>query len=415
MTQMQDRPSSTEPYLSGDGRPSSSERRSLWPTVGILYSWRRFIVGVTVAGALAAVGISLLLPNQYAASSRLLAPESGGNALASSVLKSLPSAASLLMGGQSGEYARYLTILSSRAMFESAVDSFNLVEAYETAKSDHPREEAIETLRKNADFPVHEKYEYLSVVIIDKDPQRAADIANFMVRRLNRVNSDLSSQNASLFRGFVERRYREANAQLDSVLNARQQFQKQYGVFDLPTQTSAFLEQVASMRAASAENEVQYAALRAQLGDDNAQVRQMREVVQAARRQYDNALEGQERVFPVPQEQMSDVLREYIDLERETLVQSQIIEVIAPVLEQARFNQEQEIQALQVVDPAVPPVRKVAPRRSIIVIISTLSIFLLSVMFALASSWWQRNHGQVASRLYDVKTADRQPRAKAEV
>lgn len=390
-------PGDSAPAETNTSTPTPHDR--LWSAFGVVYRRRRFIAGVTAGAAVLAVGISLLLPNWYAASVRVLAPESGGGGLTSAVMRNLPSAASMLLGGPSGDYARYLTILTSRSMFVSVVDSFDLIQVYETEGNRYPLEDALETLRSNVDFPVHEKYEYLSVVVFDKEPERAADIANFFVRRLNAVNAALTSQNAGLFRRFAESRYAEASAVLDSVLDARQDFQREYGVFDLPTQTMAFFEQVGMLRAKAVEGEIQYNALRAQLGDDNAQVRSMRELVTAANQQYQQALQGQEQVLPVPQERMSAVMREYIGMEREILIQSAIIEVIVPILEQARFNEEQEVQAVQVVDPAVPPAKKAKPSRSLIVIVTTISIFFVAIIFVLALDWWQRSHRKFAQRL----------------
>lgn len=384
----------------------------LWYAAGVIYRGRKFAGSVTVAGLALSVVISLLLPNWYAASARLLSPEGGGNPLTSSLLRNMPSAAAMLLGGPSGDYARYLTILTSRSMLESAVDSFDLVSVYDTHNSRYPREDAIDALRSNIDFPVHEKYEYLSVVVYDKDPQRAADISNFLVRRLNLINSELTSQTAALFRSFVERRYAEANAALDSVLDASQAFQAKYGVFDLSAQTMAFFDQVASTRSQAVEVEIRYEALRAQLGDNNPQVQSMRELVDAANRQYRQILAGQEQVLPVPQEDMSAVMREYIDLEREALIQSSLIEVIVPILEQARFNEGQQVQAVQVVDPAVPPAKKAKPSRTLIVLISTVSVFLVAIIFVLVMDWWQRHHQRFAHKLGMMVSNTPRPRAE---
>lgn len=70
-------------------------------------------------------------------------------------------------------------------------------------------------------------------------------------------------------------------------------------------------------------------------------------------------------------------------------MQTRILEVLAPLYEQARFEEERRVEAVQVVDPAVPPVRKAKPRRSLIVLGITLAAFALSVLFVLAHGWWQ--------------------------
>lgn len=372
---------------------------TFWLVLNRLYRGRKVIIGVTAFVAVASVVISLLLPNWYRASARVLVPESQGGAL-SSILGNLPAgAAALFGGGPAGDYTRYLSILTSRTMLEAVVDSFDLVTVYETADSDFPREDAISMLEDNAEFEIDMEFDFLSISVLDRDPQRAADMANFFVRRLNVMNANLSTEGASNYRRSLERRYLEARAAMDSVLNATQEFQQAYGVFDLPTQTQAFFQQIGMLRQSMLEAEIQYEALRAQYGADNAQVRAMREVVDAANRKYSAALAGQERLLPVPQGSVPEVGREFVELEMERTIQRNILEVLGPLYEQARFQEERDLQAVQVVDEAIPPVKKAKPKRSIICILATLSAFFLSAGFVLVYEWWRRHHTTILQRL----------------
>lgn len=384
-------------FAQDDEARRAQAEQTLWQTLGTLFLWRRFIISVTAVVAVAAVVITLLMPNWYRASARLLIPEGGGG-LASSMLRGLPSAASILLGGGSGDQMRYLAILTSRSMMEAAVDTFDLVTVYELQDAKHPREAAIDLLRKNSDFEVDQKYEFLGVSVIDEDPNRAAEIANFFVRRLNEMNARLSSASARKNRTFIERRYLEALAAMDSVLARMQSFQQEYGVFDLPTQTQGFLEQVATLRASALEAEIQHEALLSQYGPDNPQVEAYREIAHIANQKYRNALQGSELLLPVPQTQMPLVARQYAMLEMERVIQESILEVIGPLYEQARLQEEREAEAVQVLDNAVPPAKKAGPRRSVIVILATFSAFVLCVVFALVYEWWDRNHVAFANQ-----------------
>jgi LPS O-antigen subunit length determinant protein (WzzB/FepE family) len=183
------------------------------------------------------------------------------------------------------------------------------------------------------------------------------------------------------------------------VLDATQAFQRQYGVVDLDVQSQAYFSQLASLEASATLAEVQYEAQLAQLGPDNEEVRALRALAVSAEGKVDDLLEGRESVLPVARGAMSTVARAYVDLQRELTVQSQILEVIGPLLEQARFEEEKVVEAVQVVDPAVPPARKAKPRRSIMVILATLSGFLLSVLFVLAYAGWQRRYTYLTRRL----------------
>ncbi len=373
-------------------RPTSdAQQERAWDALRRLYRARRLIIGVTAVAAIGAVIFSLLLPNWYRATARVLPPASGGlSPLASQLLGNLPGMLGSVLGGSStAGYERYLSILSSRTMYERLVDHFNLVAVYGLEGEEHPREAAIAELKENVSFDVDPDFEYLEISVLDRDPQRAADMANFMVEELNRINADLLTQSARRYRQYVERRYHEALARLDSVLDAQEAFHKRYGLFDLEAQAQGFLEYVATLRAEALQTEMQYEALRAQFGDDNPQVRVLADMKATAERRYREALEGQERLLPVPQQEIPSALRQYFDLERERLLQTRILEVLAPLYEQARFEEERRVEAVQVVDPAVPPVKKAWPRRSLIVLGITLAAFALSVLLVLAHGWWQ--------------------------
>ncbi len=396
----ENRRETARPLLHEEGSLNGRAEDTLWTALGTLFRWRWFIAGITSLVAAAAIAFSLSMPNWYAASVRVLPPESsGGNPLTSALLRSTGSAASALLGGVSGDYARYLAILSSQRVLGSMVEEFDLVTAYDLQDSPHPREQALALLEANVSFPVDDDYEFLSVVVLDQDPRRAADMANFMVRRLNEINSELSSSNAANYRRSVEMRYDEAQAALDSVLDATQAFQQRYGILDLDVQTRAYFDQLASLEAGATRAEVEYEALLAQLGPDNPEVGALREVATAASGKVRSVLEGREGALPVPQGEMSNVARAYAELQREFIVQEQTLEVIGPLFEQARFEQEKTVEAVQVVDSAVPPVRKAKPARSVIVVTAALTGFLLVVLFVLLYAWWQRRHTYLARRL----------------
>ncbi|QXD15880.1 lipopolysaccharide biosynthesis protein [Rhodocaloribacter litoris] len=401
----------TAQRIEGDTLPAGRHEQArreraennLWDTLGTLYRWRRFIAGVTGTVAVLSVVISLLLPNWYRAEARLLLPESGGaSGLASAILGNLSSAARSLIGGAGGDYTRYLAILSSRTTFENVIDRFDLIRVYELEGKQTPREDAIKTLGQNVEFVIDNEYEFLSIEVLDKDPERAAAMANFFVEELNRRNAELSSQTAGSFRRYVELRYDESRRMRDALLDSLAAFQRRYGVYDLQAQTEAFFDQLAQLRASALQLEIQYEAFREQLGPENPQVQRLGELVQAAQRKYREALAGREQVLPVSQEEAPQMIRQYANLEMERIIQERILELVAPLLEQARFEEQQRVEAVQVVDPAVPPERKAKPKRSIICIAATLSAFILAVVFVLVYTWWQRNHAYFARRLRDA-------------
>ena len=378
--------------------PSAED--DFWWSIAQLVRYRTFVIVATALAAVASVVISLLLPVTYAASTRVLIPSGGG--ISDLLGGSLPSSARALLGGTVGGYTRSLALLTSETVYDRTVEAFDLVTVYDLGDSPTPGTDAQNELRENASYTVDDEFEFLSVTVLDSDPQRAADIANFMTEQINELNADLSTQSAGGFRAYIEERYDTAMQALDSTLDASRDFQSEYGVFALPEQTQGFFTQLATLRGEVIQLEIQYESLESQLGGENPQVVRLLALTQAARRRYNQALQGGERTLPVSQEAIPAVARQYAELERERVMQATIIETLLPLLEQARMEEMRRVETVQVVDAARPPDKKAAPRRSRIVILSTLSAALLACLIVLAHAWFDRSRAFFSGRVSEA-------------
>lgn len=375
-----------------------------WNLLGVLWRRRIFLIVTSGIVAVLSIVISLMLPNWFKASSRLLLPESSSGGIASALLGDVSSALSMF-GGGGGDYVRYLTILNSRTVLKSAVDTFDLVQVYDLEEKEFPIEEAIERLTDNVDFVIDSEFDFLTIEALDKDPRRAADLSNYFVRALSRVDNQLASQTAGQFRKYVEQRYSESERMRAKLLDSLQSFQERYGIIDLEAQTTAYFEQLAEMRINVISAEIQYEALKRPFGEENIRVQSAADVLKAAEKLYDAALAGKEQVLPVSQEAAPEMVHRYAELTMERTIQERILELVAPMLEHARFNEQQQIEALQVVDSAIPPAKKFKPKRSIIVVASTLSAFILATLYALLMNWWRNNYRYFTRRLNEAAVA----------
>ncbi len=385
--------------------PGRDPQYGIWKAFAALLRWRRFVVLTTGVMAIAAVVVSLLLPKSYLGSTRVLLPEGSGGSLASALVGDLSGAARSLLGG-AGDYVRFLAILTSRSMAERVVGEFDLITVYDVADSETPLQDAMELLHENVEFTIDDEYDFLTIEVLDGDPQRAADMANFYVTTLNEMHSTLSSQAATGLLRYAEARFERAEQEVTALLDSIQSYQSRYGIFDIEAQTSAYFEQVANLRESVLQAEIQYETLREQFGPDNARVVGLRQVVQAANRKYEAALAGKERLLPVSSEAMPRAAREYAELMLQRIVQERTLEFLAPMLEQARFEDRREVTAVQVVDPAVPALKKARPMRTLIVISVTVSAFVLSVLFVLLIEWWRMRHRYFADQLVKALEED---------
>jgi uncharacterized protein involved in exopolysaccharide biosynthesis len=378
---------------------SDQARDAWWSTIRRLLEKRRLIIGMTVGAAVVSIVISLLLPKWYAGTARVLLPTPTGGGALSALLGNLDPAAASILGTSGGDYVRYMAILTSESMSQRVIDRFNLMDEYETRDARYPRMKTLEMLEGNVEFEVDREFDFLAITVLDKGPEQAAEMANFYVEELNRMNASLVSENAANYRHFVEQRYDATIAGLDSAMKALSAYQQESGVIELEKQAEAFLTVLAEYRAASFQAEVEYQALVMDFGKDNPATKAAYNRVQAARDLEKDLLAGEDPLMPVALEDIPEVGVGYAQALREVMIYEKIIEFARPLLEQAIFEEQKQTPAVQVLDQALVPEKKAKPKRMIIVAGATLSVFLLTCLYVLMLGWLERNRGYLASQL----------------
>lgn len=355
--------------IGSDHTGEQLRKSGLWEYIEILVRWRRFIIINFIVITTVSVIVSFLLPQWYKATATLLPPKRqdifGTFGTTSSVLRSLTGGG--LRGlGQSSQAYNYFAILKSRTASEAVVRKFNLIEVYDI--SDTSMEKAIKELASNVSFE-EEADDYISIEVLDKDPQRAADIANYYVELLNQISTKLGTTEARNNREFVEARLAQAKTALAIAEDSLRSYQEKSGIMISPEQTET-ISSIASLYGMKAKKEVELAVLEHTMGSDNQLVKQARLEL--------NELDRKLATFP---EVGLESFRRY----RDVAIQQKIVEFLVPIYEQARIDEQKDVPVVLVLDKAIRPERKYKPQRTLIVVlVSSLSLcFLLVSAFLL--------------------------------
>ncbi|MEM6325759.1 MAG: Wzz/FepE/Etk N-terminal domain-containing protein [Bacteroidota bacterium] len=377
-----------------------------WWAATRLYRWRWLVLGMPLLIGIISVAITLQMPNVYRARTTVMLPNEGGGGLVGSLLGLPPGAQALLGGGESG-YTRYLAILTSRTVAEKAIDRFGLIEAYEMEDDDFPRQRTREAFSERVEFPLDLEFNHLAVEVLDESPERAAQIANFLIEVLNQEHIRLTASSAGERRAFLGTRLQEAEFALDSTQASLQALQERYGVVEIESQAQALMSSLALAQGAVSEAEVAYQALLSQYGPENAEVQAAQAALQAARSQVSELTGGDKSVMPVPLRNLPAVSRQYASVMQELLTQQEILRVVRPLYEEAVISERRHASAVQVLDPAIPPELKAAPKRSILVLLSTFATGLFTIGFILVWSWWRESGRLLLAQLIQQAKRDR--------
>jgi uncharacterized protein involved in exopolysaccharide biosynthesis len=346
-----------------EDRETGARDKPLLDHLLVLWRWKNFIlVNVVLVSVIVAV-ISLFLPKWYRATASVLPPKQ------QDLFRNFGGASSLLKGltgfggfGQQQSSYNYFAILKSRTANEAVVKKFDLRRVYDI--SDASMEKTLKELSGNVSFE-EQPDDYINIEVLDKDPVRAAEMANYFVEMLNQLSINLATQEARSNRDFIGSRLEESWLQLRQAEEALREYQEESGVMITPEE-SASLAGIAALYGMKAKKEVELAILKRTTSEDNAALVQTRLELDELNRKIST--------FP-------EVGLRSLRLYRTVVIQQKIIEFLTPVYEQARIDEQKDIPVVLVLDAAVPPERKAKPQRMLIVL--TMFFLTLFVMIVL--------------------------------
>jgi uncharacterized protein involved in exopolysaccharide biosynthesis len=163
---------------------------------------------------------------------------------------------------------------------------------------------------------------------------------------------------------------------------ALKQVEEKSGLIQPDAQGRAIVSAVADMRAQVAIHEVQLQAMRTYATESNPDVKRAQQELAGLRAQLAklerNTGELGNGNLQVPTRQLPAVELEYLRRLRDVKYHEAVYEFLGKQLEAARIDEAKDAIIVQVVDKAVVPETKSSPRRTLIVLVTTVLAFVLS-------------------------------------
>lgn len=334
------------------------------------------IARITGVVALLAIVLSLTMKNIYTAKATLLPPQkdsAGGGAAA--LLASMGGGLAGLAGGLGGSADLYLGILKSRTVTDSVIKRLDLHTELKSKNADDTRKKLEGLVKFQAG-----KDGIITITADYKDPAKAALLANTFVDELQKKSLQLNLTKASTERSFLEKRLAVVRQDLKNAEEEMKGFQEKNKTIKADSQAAAAIEGIARLRAEMVSKEVQLAALRNSMTDESSEVSTLLAGISRLRKQL-NSMSGSGGgggVIPSVGNAPS-IGVEYIRRLRELKTQEALFEQLTKQFELAKINEARDSSSLQVLDEAVPPLRKSKPKRALIVILAAVTAFFCSV------------------------------------
>ena len=287
-------------------------------------------------------------------------------------------------GGTTGELL--MAVTRSETIIDRAIDRFGLMELYKEVT----RLKMRNIVRRNI-LHLNEDVRsgIVSVAVLDEDPQRAADMANFFIEELQQKMRTLAIGQAAQRRIFFGGQLKEAFEALSEAEEAMALYQQESGMVAMEPQLEALFTAMAQLRAQIAAKEVELSALRTYAKQNNPSLKLAQTQLNAMQRELKLMEEQQKRkgatsgdAFPTMR-QAPKLGLEYQRKLRDVKFAEAMYELMLKQFEAARLEEANEAIIVQVVNPATPPDYKFKPKRAAILIFSVLAGVCVGVLMVL--------------------------------
>jgi uncharacterized protein involved in exopolysaccharide biosynthesis len=387
-----------EPMVNEGSDPSQAETEvSLLDILVLLLERKRFIVRFVLGAAVLATVVALVLPVQYEAKIVLL-PPAQNSSMSSALLGQLGNLASLasLAGGSLGiknPADMYVSFLSSRTVEDAMIQRFGLMKEYHEKRMSDTRK----AFERRTTAVAGTKDGLIRISVEDRDPKRAAELANGYVEEFRRLSATLAITEAARRRLFFEQQVQQAKDKLTEAEEAMTKTEQSTGVLQIDSQARTLIESAAILRAEVVAKQVQIEGMRSFATDNNPTVVLAKQELAALQSQLEHVAGSHNDTgsdINLSKGRVTQSGMEYIRRFRDLRYQETVFELLAKEFEIAKLDEAREGSIIQVVDAAVPPDKKSSPHRLLIVLASTVLAFFVAVFWV-----WMRKRLDAAFEL----------------
>lgn len=286
----------------------------------------------------------------------------------------------------------YREILKSRTAAEYVVRKHNLV-GYFGVKNEF---EATKKLADDLNIEINKEgiltvsvdvtSSVLPLVFDDLDSIKrfSSILTNSYIEALDNINREKLTSKAKRARIYIENQLIYTRSQLDSVETALMTFQAKNKTIALPEQVTAAIESAAKLKSEIIKAEIEIGLLRTNLSEDNRELQALIKKQRQLQEQYDRFESGSQD-YLLAFSEVPELGKEMATIWREVKIQNEVYMLLQQQYYKEKIQENRDLPTVEVLDKAIPPLRKSSPK----VVMSTISgaffTFLLISLVVLIS------------------------------
>jgi len=360
----------------------------------VLAKQKRFIIKVTSGFAIIAAIASLVMSPVYKAETKILPPVNISSGIASQLMNQLGQLGTI--AGISGlpingkaPNELYIGLLKSRTVLDEMINRFDLMKLYGKRYRENAREKLINDVLTVRD---DRKSGIITINIEDKDPKRAAEMANAFVEELQKLNTGLAITQASQRRLYFEEQLKAAKTSLTQAEENMKGFQEKTGALHIESQAKAVLEGIGMIRAQIAAKEVEIKVMKTYSTPQNPDLKRVEETLKGLRAELakmeGKGGKGHDPLMPTGR--MAQLGTDYAKQLRDLKFNEVLYGLLLQQYEAAKLDEGKNATTIQIIDKAVPPEKRVKPKRTAMVMLAAIIGFFLSAFAAFLIEYRER-------------------------
>jgi uncharacterized protein involved in exopolysaccharide biosynthesis len=344
----------------------------------LLFIARRktFFIWLTVGTLLIAyLSIYVFFEEQYESTATVVPVEEDGSVGIAGMMKSVRGLPLGLSRSSSDQMDMFETIVYSRTTLEEVIHQFNLYRVYkiDTTNIDY-REKAVKVLARNILTKETDQKAYM-ITIRANDPNRSAEMTNFVVQLLNQRIIDLRVGKSRDNRLFLENRLKEINSDLKAAEDSLRVFQEHSQMYEIESQLKEILKEYSSLESEVIAKQLEKNILERLYGKESGQFQTAQvELQEYEKKTHDLQTSGQPGGLTLAMKTLPHTSLEYLRRFRDVKIGNALLEFVTPLYEQSRFDEKKDSPILQTIDYAIPPARKSYPPRALFSLLITFGV-----------------------------------------
>ena len=346
---------------------------------------KRFILGTSLVAAILAAAVSFLVRNSYQSTAVILPPRQEQSA--SSLLAGQLGALSSLSGGGASLNLKnpndiYSGLLLSRTIAMDLVNRFDLQKKF---KKKLP-EDAVKALAARTNIELS-KDNLIRITVTTHDPEFSSQLANAYVDELHNLNTNLALTDSSQRRFFFQQQLDQQKVVLANAEADLRETEQRTGVVQPSGQADMVSRNISSIRGEITARQAELNSLKAFDTSENPDYIRLSAQISSLEHELAQLENGAKSYTPgdieVPTAKIPASSLEYARKLREVRLQEEVYELLVKQFEAAKIDEAKTAPMIQVVDRAVPSIRKSGPPRALITVGAGLAAFVLATLWCM--------------------------------